>query len=159
MMKLTGKMLCIAGFAAAVAGCTTPLRHDVCRVDVQAASHGASGLSEAVASGVRGDLARLGYHVFTEKCGRHDNAVSVDIAIDRKEAARLDVWRAYDATAGVKVVAGRGGRILGEKTFYAKGGRGRTEKEAETGIRKSLVEQINAWLPSVLPPVAIASDI
>ena len=159
MMKLTGKMLCIAGLAAAVAGCATPPRHTVCSVEATAASQSASGLSDAVATGVRGDLERLGYHVFTEKCGRCGNALSVNIAIDRKEAARLDVWVAYDATASVKAVVGRDGRILGEKTFSAKGVRGRTEKEAEAGIRKSLVEQINAWLPSVLPPVVITSDI
>lgn len=154
MKKLARKMFCIAGLAAAVAGCATPPRHAVCRVDVQAASQGASGLSEAVASGVRGDLARQGYHVFAEKRGRCGGGVSVTIAIDRKEAARLDVWRAYDATAAVKVVAGGGGRLLGEKTFSARGARCRTEKEAEAAIRKSLVKQINAWLPSVLPPPA-----
>lgn len=158
-MKLTKKMLCIAGFAVAVAGCATPPRHTVCRVEGLPESRSASGLSDAVVSGVRGDLARLGYHVFTEKCGRCGNAVSVNIAIDRKEAARLDVWVAYDAKASVKAVVGRDGRILGEKTFAARGVRGRTEKEAEAGIRKSLVEQINAWLPSVLPPVVITSDI
>jgi len=158
-MKLTKKMLCIAGFAVAVAGCATPPRHTVCRVEGLPESRSASGLSDAVVSGVRGDLARLGYHVSAEKRDICDNDVSVNIAIDRKEAARLDIWVAYDATAGVKVVAGRGGQILGEKTFAARGVRGRTEKEAEAGIRKSLVEQINAWLPSVLPPVVITSDI
>lgn len=154
MMNIAGKILCVAGIATALVGCVTPPSHPImCRVDARPKTPAAAELSMAVGSMVRGDLTHRGYFVPTDRyvSKKNQEKVSIDLVFDRREAARLEKWVAYDATVSAKVVAGNG-RLLGEKTFEARGGRGSTVPDVEVGIRKSLASQLMSWLPEILPP-------
>jgi len=153
MIKMTGKILCLAGLASALAGCVTPPPPpQACRVDSRPKTPAATELSTAVAGMVRGDLTRLGYLVTTDRYvpKKNQETVSINLLFDRREAARLDKWTAYDASVSVRVVSERG-LLLGEKTFEAKGKRGSSTSDAEAGIRQSLANQLRSWLPQVLP--------
>lgn len=157
MMNIVGKMLCLAGIATALAGCVTPPPSPLmCRVNARPKTPVAAELSTAVGSMVRGELTQRGYLVPTGRyvSKKDQEMVSIDLVVERREVARLAKWVAYDASVSVKVVA-HNGRLLGEKTFEAKGRRGVSVPDVEDGIRKSLASQLMYWLPGVLPPPTV----
>ena len=156
MINITEKML-LVGMIAALAGCVTPPPPpQMYCVDARPKTPAAAELSKAVGSMVRGDLTRRGYFLPTDRyvSKKDQEVVTIDLVFDRKEAARLEKWVAYDATVTAKV-ADDSGRLLGEKTFEAKGGRGVSVPDVEVGIRKSLASQLLSWLPGILPPPTV----
>lgn len=138
---------------AALTGCTTP---PVYKINAAAKSPDARNLTGNVALDVRGTLVQRGYPVVLDnpRGWFAPPVVNVDVTFDRRETARLDVWRTYEGTAEAKVLDE--GTLRGEKAFKATGKRADTEIDAEAGVRKALAAQLSAWLIEVLPPPGVA---
>ena len=146
-MMLKPLMAAFAGFvlAAATGCCTTTYT-----VSASATSPDAALLARDVASDVRGRLAQRGYAVCANDAARGSHVTRVNLSLDRRETARLDVWRTYEGKATARVVSR--GTVLGERTFSALGPRADNEPDAQLALREQLVAQIADWVLTVLPP-------
>ena len=154
-MNIKSPMYMLAACAlAACAGCRSvpppPTPPPVYTVTVMAASPAAANLASGIATDIRGTLVQRGYPVAL--AAPQDNVtpvIDVNVAIDRRETAKLDVWRVYEGSAVARVIDM--GALRGEKAFKATGKRADTEQDAEAGVRSLLSAELSAWLADVLP--------
>ena len=146
----------VACALAAVTGCRTappppPPPPPVYSVNATADVPDAASLASSVALDVRGALVARGYPVMANGANPAPGTpvVAVDIVLDRRTTARLDIWRTYEGTVKARVVDG--GFIRAEKAFKATGKRADNERDAESGMRNALSSAVIAWLSEVLP--------
>ena len=146
MKTRTSMVLLAAGLTGLLmSGCATTYR-----VRAQAADGASRAMAAQLEDDVCGALVARGYTVLKGgEGGRRTTDIRLDVT--RKEVARLDDWRLYEGKARAEVVSGKGG-LMGKKSFKAKGERSLDEGEAEAGAVEGLAQQINEWLPTVLPP-------
>ena len=120
------------------------------RVRARAADETAGVLAEQVADDVYGALVAGGYPV-RKNAKDGSRTMEINLDVTRKEVSRLAQWRMYEGKARAEVVTGQG-EMIGKKSFRAKGKRSLDPEEAEASAAAGLAQQINEWLPTVLPP-------
>lgn len=153
-MKMTRMLTALPIVAAALfSGCHTyPVQPPppVYAVNAAATSQDAANLAAGVASDLRGGLERKGCIVVPAGgyAPSPNPVVNINVTLERRETARLDIWRAYEGSATASVVSG--GVLYGEKSFAVAGARADSEAAAEAPVRNALSSQILEWLPSVI---------
>ena len=124
------------------------MRKPVAAVSAAATDAAAQPLAARLKGAVENSLAARGF-VTGGEVEKPDSRV--ELAVARRETARLDEWRTLEGRAEVRITDAKSGKLAAGKTFVAAGERALDDERAQAGVETKLATQVCDWLRESLP--------